>query len=243
MVICISPAKTFSKTHVEPKTVPIFEKDATSFVKKLKKVSVSDLMKQMHVSEMIAQDVHDFYATFGKIKSAAIYLYDGQAFKGLDPKSLDPSSIKRIEAQLYILSGLYGLIRPMDGISMYRLEMQSRIIGHLENHWKNKIQQYFRTNHPNDVIINLASEEYGKLLLGLENVHTIEFIITRDGKQVQNNMAIKKIRGMMARHLIMSNIKTLDEMQSIEIDGFIYQKRDSSPKKSVFRKDITKNVT
>ncbi len=243
MVICISPAKTFSKTHVEPKTVPHFEKDASMFVKKLKKIPINDLMNLMHVSEAIAYDVHDFYLDFGKTTSAAIYLYEGQAYKGLDPKSIPTQDIDLMQQHLYILSGLYGLVRPLDGISKYRLEMKSRIIGNLEHHWKKKIQKYFKTHHPEEIIINLASDEYGKLLSGLKNVHTIDFIIQLDDKPVQNNMAIKMIRGMMARHLITSKINDPLDFKNITLDGFIYQPHQSSSTHSVFLKEITKNVT
>jgi hypothetical protein len=243
MVICISPAKTFSKRHVEPKSVPLFENDACMFVKKLKKLSIKRIMTSMHVSETIARSVHEDYLDFGKIKSAAIHAYDGQAFKGLDPQSLSYESKEYMQHHLYILSGLYGLLRPDDGISKYRLEMKSRIIGNLEHHWKPKIQNHLETHHPNETIINLSSEEYGKLLSGLNNVHTIDFILQIDGQPVQNTMAIKKIRGMMARILITSKINDPLDFKNITVDDFFYQPQLSTSTHSVYLKNQTKNVT
>lgn len=244
MVICISPAKTFSKTCVEPKTEPLFKKEAKSLMNQLKRLDIPMLMSTMQISEKIAQDVQSFSSSFGKSLCAAIHLYDGQAFKGLDPSSLLMDELDLLNKHLYIMSGLYGLVRPLDGISKYRLEMKSRSFMNLEHFWKPKIHHYMKLHHHDDIIFNLASEEYGKLLIGLKNVHTIRLEIQQDGKPVMDNMAIKKARGMMARHLILNHIETIHDLESIIMDGFSYQTNLSTPDISYFIKTIEqKNVT
>jgi uncharacterized protein len=238
MVICISPAKTFSKSIVTPKTTPIFEKEAFLLAEKLKRISIKRLSKEMHISDAIAQDVKFYYQSFGTTKNSAIHLYDGQAFKGIDVPSLNQEELAQIQDHLYILSGLYGLVRPLDGISRYRLEMKSRIILNLEHFWKKKIHDYIEQHHQDEIIFNLASDEYGKLLSGLNKLHTIELLLMHDGKVVQNNMAIKKARGMMARHLILNHIDTIASLKTVEMDGFIYQHSQSTSQTSVFIKTI-----
>ncbi len=238
MVIFISPAKTFSKRIDSPQTIPTFEKEAFFFISKLRKISEKRLMAEMKISQEIASEVKSYYTHFGDQKISAIHLYDGQAFKGIDVLSMNAHEIESMQKHLYILSGLYGLVRPLDGISKYRLEMKSRILMNLEHFWKKKIHDYINTHHQDEIIINLASDEYGHLLKGLKHIHHIELVLMKDGKPVQNNMGIKKARGMMARYLILNPIDSITSLRTIEMDGFIYQPNPSTEHTSVFIKSI-----
>lgn len=238
MMVFISPAKTFSRKTILPKSNPIFERNAESLVKKLKKCTLHQLMDEMSISEALAHDVHGYVSHFHEERYAAIFLYDGQAFRGIHPLDMNENELTLLDRHLFILSGLYGLLRPMDGISKYRLEMNSRIIGNLVMYWKPKMTSYLMTYHPDETLFNLASDEYGKLLKGLPNLHTIDIEIYQDGKLKKNNMATKYYRGFLAKTLILSKVETKEQLKNITADGLLYDAHRSSSTHSIFIKHL-----
>lgn len=239
MIILLSPAKTFSKIKVSSETEPLFHKDATYLISKLKKLSVLSIHRKMKISKDLAQKTYDYYQTFGNESLSAIYAYDGYAFKGLDVFSLNEKALLYMKNHLYILSGLYGLLRPYDGISYYRLEMQDQTILNLYRYWKKKINDYMNQQHPNEWIINLASHEYSKIIEPSKHVLTISFLQKMNGQYKTISMHAKKARGMMAKHLISNPIDDISQIKSITFDGYHYDEHLSNTFEYVFTKELT----
>jgi uncharacterized protein len=237
MKIILSPAKTFSKLKHPYMTLPLFDYEANLFVKKLQKRSIKQLMDMMRVSEKIAESVYHDYQIFGHDRYAAIYLYDGQAFKGLNVAHMSLKTKQRMYENLFILSGLYGLLRPLDGISKYRLEMQDKNLGNLYTFWKPKLNAYLNEFLGGDLLINLASIEYSQVITYAPMI-TLDFRQMKDGKIQSMSMYTKKARGMMARLLLEKEIKDPHEITNLTFDGYTYQKGLSDSTTMIFMKAL-----
>ena len=238
MIILLSPAKTFSKTKTISNQVPYFQNDAISLVKSLKKKKVKDFMESMKISESLALHVKDYYDNFGKDQLSAIHTYDGQAFKGFDILSASPNLIQKINNQLYILSGLYGMIKPLDAVSYYRLDIKDTIVKNLYPFWRKRISSYLNQYHKNELIINLASSEYSRVLPKDIHMVTIDFLQIQNGKYKSISMFVKKMRGMMARYLIEHDLSDIELMKNIELDGYTFDQVKSSTNLLIFSKEV-----
>ncbi len=238
MIILISPAKTFAKTITSFETTPIFENDALSMISKLSKISVANLISKMHISKDLAQKVKHDYLYFGKVKSSAIYAYDGYAFKGFDVLHMDQKTLSYLNEHLYILSGLYGIVRPYDGISVYRLEMKDHILKNLYHFWKPKIKKYLLETHRDELFINLASSEYSKVIDPKIPVLSISFYQRKDSKLKAISMHVKLMRGKMANYLLTHQINNKELIKDISIDGYLFDAKQSTENEYVFIKEI-----
>lgn len=241
MKILLSPAKTFAKDHIYANEVPYFEREAKHLHNALKKITPEYLQKQMKLSDDLLTEVLFYIKSFGKEKYQAIYTYKGQAFKSFDVLSLDQTSLTYMRDHLLILSGLYGILKPDDGISLYRLEMKDLTLGNLYTYWKPKMKSYFDSFCKGELIINLASEEYAKVLPLHMNIITIDFFEIKDGKLQKKSMAIKTMRGKFARYLIEHQIECLDHIKKIIIDGYHYHESYSHASTLVFIKEVNKS--
>jgi len=237
MIIILSPAKTFSKVKHPYLTLPLFDHEANLFVQKLQKRSIKQLMQMMKLSLKLAESVYHDYQTFGHDRYAAIYLYDGQAFKGLDVSSMDLDTLAYMKDHLFILSGLFGLLRPMDGISPYRLDMQDTHLGNLYTFWKPKITTFFHEHLQGDLLINLASYEYSKAI-DYPHMVTIDFRQKKDDIIQSIAMYTKKARGMMARLLLEKQIEDLNIIKTLSFDGYQYSLELSDSKTFIFIKAL-----
>ncbi|PKK98067.1 MAG: hypothetical protein CVV57_09050 [Tenericutes bacterium HGW-Tenericutes-2] len=238
MIIILSPAKTFSKTKTTSNQVPYFQSEALSLVKSLKKKGISEIMDSMKISENLAHDVKNYYLHFEEHQLSAIHTYDGQAFKGFDIHTISSDLLLKSNEHLYILSGLYGLLKPLDQISYYRLDIKDQIVKNLYSFWKKRIEKYFNEFHHDELIINLASSEYSRLLPKNINIVTIDFLQIQNGKYKSISMFVKKMRGMMARYLIEHSITELNDMKKIELDGYRYNPEKSSNTVLIFSKEV-----
>ncbi len=238
MIILLSPAKMFSKSKTTSNQVPYFQNEALSLIKQLKKKKISDFMDKMKISEKLAHEVKEYYTNFGNDQFSAIHTYDGQAYKGFDVSSASHELLDKMNDQLYILSGLYGMIKPLDAISYYRLDIKDNIIRNLYPFWKKKIASYLKEYHHHELFINLASSEYSKVLPKDINIITIDFLQIQKGKYKSISMFVKKMRGMMARYLIEHDISDLELMKKIELDGYTYDLNKSSADLLIFSKEV-----
>ena len=238
MIILLSPAKTFAKETMPCNSTPIFYKDALSMIHKLKRCSVSKLSKDMGISIDLAQEAQTNYRLFEEQKTCAIYAYDGYAFKGFDINSLKNESQTYLSSHLYILSGLFGLVRPYDCISPYRLEIKDKTIKNLYDFWKPKIKDYMDIHHPNQILINLASKEYSKVLDETLHVTTISFYQNVNHTYKSISMHVKFMRGKMANYLISNQIEDLNQIKSIDLDGYTYDLTKSSDADIAFSKEV-----
>ena len=238
MILLLSPSKTFSKSEEFHEECPYFMNQSIGLMRKLKSFTVEDLQKKMKISAELANDVVQYHHEFGKKKSCAIYSYAGYAYKAFDVTSLIQEDLDYLRFHMYILSGLYGLVRPFDGISFYRLEMQETIVGNLYHFWAKKINHYLNHQHKNETLINLASKEYSKVIDHTHKMITVTFYQKNSEGLKQISMYVKRARGLMARAIIKSRIEDPDLIKLITFEGYHYHTSLSTNQEYVFVKDI-----
>lgn len=238
MKILLSPAKTFAKELILANDLPYFEHEAKHLMNALKKVPHTTIQNKMKLSDDLLIEVLFYIKSFGKTKYQAIYTYAGQAFKSFEVKTLDQDSLDYMENHLYILSGLYGILKPRDGISLYRLEMQDQTITNLYTYWKPKLKRYIHTFFQDELIINLASEEYRKALPESDHIYTIDFIEIEHEAIKRRSMTIKTMRGKFARYLITHKLTHLDQIKSIVLDDYQYDSSRSKGNTIVYVKEV-----
>lgn len=252
MLIFISPAKTLDTSHsvsVKNFTQPVLQNTTQELVDKLKKLSRPKLKKLMNISDNLTDEVLDYYASFEKtftIKNSkpAVYMFRGDTYLGLDVDSLKAGDLKFAQKHLRILSGLYGVLSPLDLIQPYRLEMGTRLKTRkgdsLYAYWGNTVtelcnEQIVAENHK--AVVCLASNEYIKVLKTkalLVPMITCHFKEIKDGKAKTIGFFVKRARGMMARYIIENRVKTPEKMKGFDSDGYQFDQHLSNEKDFVF---------
>jgi len=248
--ILLSPAKSISKEPISygNPTQPVLENKSIFLVELLKKYTSKELSSLMSISPALADLNWSRYQNWKPMSESSSVIqpalaFTGEVYKGLDAVSFSQTEWNRAQASLRILSGLYGLLKPLDGISPYRLEMGTRLkvddfSNNLYEYWKKDLADSFKTElSKSDVIINLASVEYSKAL----NLRSIEnLMITpvfkdfKNGKLKTIMMYAKRARGTMARSIIQKNIQHIDELKILDVDGYIYEEELSDELNWVF---------
>lgn len=255
MIIIISPAKSLdfkTKSPIEQFSQAEFLSESKKLVTVLKEFSPLNLSKLMSISPDLAQLNYQRFQKwkmpFG-IENAkqAIYSFSGDVYSGFNAYSLNDKSIAYCQSHLRILSGLYGVLKPLDLIQAYRLEMGSKLsVGkhkNLYSFWKDKLTD--NINHSiaetnSKFLINLASNEYAKSIQ-LKNVKS-EVItpVFKDWKNGQYKMIsfyAKKARGMMARYIIQEQIKSKEDLKSFSKDGYVFNEELSKLKPFTFTRE------
>jgi cytoplasmic iron level regulating protein YaaA (DUF328/UPF0246 family) len=250
MKIVISPAKSLNYEKEVPTTFfseAQYLKEASNIQKVLKKKTPKDLMQLMDISENLAalnwQRNQQWQTPFTPDNSRqAVYAFDGDVYTGLDVYSLPLEKNELLQNQLRILSGLYGLLKPMDLIQPYRLEMGTSIaIGKSKNlyeYWKKTITKSLNDElEEGELFINLASNEYfsaidAKALKA--PVITPDFKDYKDGKLKMISFFAKKARGMMVRYILDTNAQTLEDIKGFNYEGYAFDATLSKANKLVF---------
>lgn len=252
MKVLLSPAKSIQMDCLVPEieySLPVYKKEASSLAKKLKKLKSKDLIDLMHVSEDIAQlnvmrykNWHLTDIVTEDVKPAA-YIFTGEVYKGLDISSLSDESRIKAQENIRMLSGLYGLLRPLDLIYPYRLEMGTRWeitddVKNLYSFWSKKLtKQLEKETKQNELIFNLASTEYSKAV-DLKNIKRT--VITPTFKEEKNGdykvvmIFAKHARGAMARWIIENDVETVETLKNYGVDGYAYNERLSTENAPVF---------
>ena len=250
MKIVISPAKSLNLDKELPTqlhTESAFLKQAETIQKTLKKLKPNQLMDLMHISEKLGdlnwQRNQDWQTPFTPENARpAVFTFDGEVYTGLDVYSLQTEKLAILQDKLRILSGLYGLLKPLDLMQAYRLEMGTSIkIGTKKNlyeFWKKTITDALNSELEKDeLFVNLASNEYfsavdvKKLKVP---VITPEFKDYKDGKLKMISFFAKKARGMMVRYIIDTNAETIDDLRGFNYDGYAFDSNLSEGNKLVF---------
>ena len=251
MKIVISPAKSLDLESAVPTdtyTQPVFTEEARRIQKVLSKRSPRSLAKLMDISSDLAavnwQRNQDFSLPFTPDNARpAVFTFAGDVYQGLDPYRLGTEQLERLQQSLRILSGLYGVLRPLDLIQPYRLEMGTALrIGRRKNlyeFWKKAI-----TTHLNDelregeLFINLASNEYFKAIdkkVLKVPVITPIFKDWKNDKLKVLSFFAKKARGSMVRYIVENNVQTLEDLKRFNQDDYIYSKEHTlRPEEPVF---------
>ena len=251
MKIVISPAKSLDFETQLPTTSYTeygFQKQSLAIDKVLKKKKPKELMDLMSISDKLAdlnwnrnqtRNVSEITAENGR---QAIYAFSGDVYIGLNAYSLSEDKITILQDKLRILSGLYGLLKPLDLIQPYRLEMGTKLpIGtnkNLYEFWKPIIVKELNSELSKDeLFVNLASNEYfdavdvKKLKVP---VITPEFKDYKDGKLKIISFFAKKARGMMVRYIIDTNAETIDDLKGFNYEGYAFDSNLSNGNKLVF---------
>jgi len=250
MKVLLSPAKSLdfkSQLPTDKNTSLCFEKEAEYLNSILKRKSPKDLSNLMGISSKIAdlnyERNHDWSLPF-TVKNArqAVYAFSGDVYRGLDAYSIDTSNIDFMQNSVRIISGLYGLVKPLDLIQPYRLEMGTKLTfdnnKNLYEYWREKITNQLNSElSDNEPVLNLASNEYFKAIdskVVKTNVYSANFKQFKNG--IYKTIAIfsKKARGMMTRFIIDNNISDISDLKSFNFDGYIYNEDLSSEKELIF---------
>ena len=250
MKIVISPAKSLNFEKELPTnqfTESIFLKDAKKVHSVLKKVKPSELSNLMDISDKLAdlnwKRNQSWKLPFNAENSRpAVYTFDGDVYGGLDVYSLSLEKLETLQNKVRILSGLYGLLKPLDLIQAYRLEMGTKIaIGETKNlyeFWKTKITNSLNKELiKNELFINLASNEYfsavdiKKLKVP---VITPEFKDYKDGKLKIISFFAKRARGLMVRYILDNNIETIDDLKAFDYENYQFDTNLSAGNKLIF---------
>ena len=238
MKMIVSPAKSLnfeSKLPTAQFTEARFLPEAERINKLLKKKSTKALGKLMGISENLSQlnwqRNQDFQLPFSPENARpAVYAFDGDVYTGLDAYSLSADKIPALQSQLRILSGLYGLLNPLDLIQPYRLEMGTKMpVGVKKNlpaFWKDKVTQTLNEEmKEGEVLLNLASNEYFAAIdtkaLNAEII-TPQFKDFKNGQLKMISFFAKKARGMMARYVIDTAANDLADIKGFTTDGYQY---------------------
>jgi cytoplasmic iron level regulating protein YaaA (DUF328/UPF0246 family) len=250
MKIVISPAKSLNLDKELPTslfTEATFLKQAETIQKTLKKKKPKQLIELMDISEKLAdlnwQRNQDWQLPFTANNARpAIYTFDGEVYTGLNAYSLPVEKIGVLQEKLRILSGLYGILKPLDLMQAYRLEMGTSIpIGSNKNlyeFWKKSITDYFNSElNKDELFVNLASNEYFSAVdvkrLKVP-VITPEFKDYKDGKLKMISFFAKKARGLMVRYIIDTNAETVDDLKGFNYEGYAFDANLSNGNKLVF---------
>jgi len=253
MLILLSPAKSLNfKSEVLSikSTVPVFLQDSKKLVDVLKKLSIKDLEKLMAISPKLAelnwQRFQDFSLPFDDKNSpekyrAALFLFDGDVYKSMAISDYNKKDLDFAQNHLRILSGLYGVLKPLDLMQAYRLEMGTatkKILGkNLPEFWQKKIADLLNQeleNQQEKTIINLASEEYFSAIAGDKINGKIINIIFKEGKSQGDKISYKtiglfakKARGLMADFVIKNKIEKSVDLQKFAIEKYRFRKEFS----------------
>ena len=250
MKVLLSPAKSLdfkSQLPTEKNSFLCFEKEAEYLNSILKTKSPKDLSDLMGVSIKIADlnyvRNNDWSLPFTKKNSRqAVYAFSGDVYRGLDAYSIDSNKIDFMHSSVRIISGLYGLVKPLDLIQPYRLEMGTKLSfdnnKNLYDYWREKITNQLNSElSENEPVLNLASNEYFKAIdtkVIKSDVYSANFKELKDGNYKTIAIFSKRARGMMTRYIIDNNITDINSLKSFNIDGYVYHKDLSSEKELIF---------
>lgn len=254
MLFLLSPAKSLdfaTPPQVATHTAPLFVKQSTELIKVLREKTPAQVSELMSLSDTLAGlNVARYQAWSPKfsVKNAkqAVLAFNGDVYEGLDAKSLQATDLDWAQAHLCILSGLYGVLRPLDLMQPYRLEMGTRLAtaqgSNLYQFWGEQIADYLNTRAAADtspVIVNLASEEYFKAVdrRALKpRVVSCVFEEFKGGKYKIISFHAKRARGLMVRYAIDRKLATVKKLEGFDAEGYRFAPAVSGPDRLVFRR-------
>ena len=212
MKIIISPAKTISKNIESIDKCEDFSTKTYEILEKVPEVRLSnDLFK-------------------------AFYMYDGLCFKNINREDLDLGDLEYIDKHLFILSALYGAVRPFDLISPYRLDFLMKTeMGNLYKFWQDEIAK--KVLEDEDLVVNLASDEFSKTIkkyIKDKKILDIEFFEKIDGNLKKHSTISKKARGKMLYFMAKNKIEKIEDLKKFDLGGYSFSEEKSTDKKYVF---------
>ncbi len=250
MHIVISPAKKLNEGTALPGfkvTQPQFLEQSQTLINILQEkdsFEVASLMKlSIKLADLNTQRFQSWHTPFTATNAKqSIFSFAGDVYQGLDAQTLSREDIEFAQTHLRILSGLYGMLRPLDLMQPYRLEMGTRLANskgsNLYDFWDNQITaQLNQALSPDDTLINLASNEYFKVIkpkLLQANIITPAFKENKNGEYKMIGIFAKKARGLMTRFIIQNRITQAQDIKAFDMDGYVFNPNMSDSKTWTF---------
>lgn len=258
MLLLLSPAKKLdydSPVRTTLHTQPLFVEQAGELIDVLKKKSATQIAELMKLSDALAQLNVQRYAAweprFTQTNSRqAVLAFNGDVYEKLDASGLSDAKLKWAQEHVAVLSGLYGVLRPLDLMQPYRLEMGTRLRtsegNTLYDFWRPRIAQYLNErlsemgeDKAKAVVLNLASEEYFKAVdLAVLQARVVQCVFQdfKNGVWKVISFNAKRARGLMARHIIDHKITDPKKLLDFDSEGYAFDAAVSTPEKLVFRR-------
>ena len=254
LVTIISPAKKLDYSPVEKNidsTIPSLLEHSNELIKDLKSLNPQEVSSLMNLSDKLGalnyERFQEWKTPFNKSNSKqAILAFKGDVYQGLDAESLSETELIWAQKHVRILSGLYGILKPMDLMQPYRLEMGTKFATkrgqNLYDFWSSIITEELNKNFSSDNtnLLNLASNEYFKSINVSElkaNVISPVFMDKKNGKYKIISFFAKKARGLMTRYVIKNRIEDITDIQNFEEGGYFFSEAMSEDNKPVFCRD------
>jgi uncharacterized protein len=257
MLFLLSPAKNLDcDTPVPPAvlahaTAPRFVARAAELIGVMKKKTPAEVAQLMSLSDSLANLNVQRYRAWRKVftpatSRPAVLAFNGHVYQGLDAPTLSDADLAWAQDHVAILSGLYGLLRPLDWLQPYRLEMgtrlQTRRGADLYEYWGDAIARDLNRRLAEDalpLVVNLASQEYfkaaGRKALKARVLHCV-FEEVRHGRAQVIGLLAKRARGLMARHAIVQRASAPEQLLGFDAEGYAFQPQASEPDRLVFRR-------
>jgi cytoplasmic iron level regulating protein YaaA (DUF328/UPF0246 family) len=257
MLFLLSPAKALdydTPAGDVPHTQPLFVKQATELIGVLKEKSPQDIAGLMSLSDALsALNVARYQAWSPKFTAKnskqAVLAFNGDVYEGLDAKTLKPKNLAWAQEHVAILSGLYGVLRPLDWMQPYRLEMgtslENKQGNNLYKFWGAQIASYVNERLATDktpIVVNLASQEYFKSVdRKTLKARVIECVFEdyKGGKYKVISFLAKRARGLMTRYAITHQVKTPKGLEGFNLEGYAFVPATSEPDRLVFRRKVS----
>lgn len=239
MQIILSPAKLmdFSDEMKEVKsTRPLFPEKSKELIAVCRQLSEREIADEMTINAKMAREVYEYFQTYdlrSTPKQSAALAYNGIAYKGLNAHDFSVKDFDFAQQHLNIISGLYGIVRPLDTIRPYRLEMQRKIVppGYktLYDFWEETVNEYLskKLRKGDKTIINVASKEYAKVvrrnkLPNGTKIIDIQFLQQENDRLKQIVVHSKKARGLMSRFIIKNRLVDPEEVKGFDWEGYFF---------------------
>lgn len=266
MQLLLSPAKLIDFndiTETVSGTTPLFTEKTNLLAQFCQQLSVNEIAQLLKINLKMAHDVYGYFHTFhlnNSIERSAAFAFNGIAFQGLNIHDFEAHELMFAQEHINILSGMYGLLRPLDIIKPYRLDVSTRISpidnginssgnlsaaypksNYLYGYWQETVNKYLYSKLAQDdnVIVNLSSSEYFKvvvpeLLPSKTRVINIGFREQRADGLKQVVVYAKKARGMMVRYVVKNKIAKVEDIKGFDAEGYFYSPAQSTPTEWMF---------
>lgn len=257
MLYLLSPAKSLdyeTPAGDVPHTQPVFTAQSAQLIEVLRKKSPQDIASLMDLSDKLAALNVARYETWSTKFTAhnakqAVLAFNGDVYDGLSARTLRPADLDWAQKHVAILSGLYGVLRPLDWMQPYRLEMGTTLkVGEAANlyqFWGTRIAEYLNQQlvaEKTPVVVNLASQEYFKSVdRKALKARVIECVFEdwKGGQYKIISFFAKKARGLMARYAITQRVDSPTKLQGFNLEGYAFEAAASEPDRLVFRRKVS----
>jgi len=255
MLILVSPAKSLdyeTPPLVADNTQPLFLDDSQELIDQLKKLPPAKVGKLMNISDKLAQLNAQRFKEWKQplttdTAKQCLFAFQGDVYKGMDADTMKKNDVKFAQKHLRILSGLYGVLRPLDLMLPYRLEMGTKFVNkrgqNLYHFWGDSVTDVLNAELDNlkkPFVVNLASNEYFKVVnknkLVTDTISPV-FKDKKNGEYKLISFYAKKARGMMARYIIDNRVLKPADLQDFDTAGYKYNKKMSTDSEPVFTRD------